>query len=903
MGFSRRDFLLSLSGVAVGAVPNVVRSQQGPNRDLVKLGVAAGLQTDPLVALLAQKVAVRVQGATQAQAAALQREAQLARSHLNAFNGVQLRRAVAKSSFLREIGFTTAVVDAVGAGTLVPTVTGFSEMYRPDVPSFLDSAMATIGSRIRNASQAEAGRVVETAAFALGYDGLKAIDVPKLATASLQAGVTQLWDGAASAAQLQSKGAAFLAPLLKVSQDQVQAAALLSVSFKKQEQAPGKDTFSFEFTPALKDIRAGVAVCDAVLTLMGDAGQPLRQDLRRVTQAAQSAIQLYQAAAVLASASGFGTVIALSGMLNGAGGVSAFAGLFGGGGQQARDNSEVLAAIDTLRKEMRKEFGNVNAKLDWILGRLDTLLEAIRRVGGQVEQALVLLRQANEQVSVVLQRINENTFILVDEGFQKVQNNCRRRIDEKKFDDASMDVCRTDLGHYGSLLNKRPFQYAGAPSAAETLASTFRNMPGAQQAPNGPDNYWHAAKALQEMADAARTPVAGMPAYEPGLIVVMNLLVELKTKFPKLYPMQNDTQAAAVRKVYVSHFEFKGSLMNGSISSYLHSSFRQVLREFENQCWAHWRAKAEALAGKEGRPGHGALKLSNASGAPTQGNYVVMGSNEVKAEGPLKPSYLECLTRPCADWPLTVAVTRFSALKADTEQLQTYHQIEVDFVLRYDGSDLHIPSVTVKLPDKEFVGPANHVDAVKWARMQQDPVYALTVLGPTEELRLAVAEMVGISGSSIRDRQVRKLYDNPNAQVSRMAWMELLNSPQVGGGDAGLKIPALAQLEQLGDFARAYCMLRCPEAAAQSNALQNLFYGAPGRRLPDGVALQAWLEPLTRPHANEPVFVPPFENFRQRAYALSRAINEAEWSDQQRGLPLELYFSGLEFERVFPAQN
>ena len=188
--------------------------------------------------------------------------------------------------------------------------------------------------------------------------------------------------------------------------------------------------------------------------------------------------------------------------------------------------------------------------------------------------------------------------------------------------------------------------------------------------------------------------------------------------------------------------------------------------------------------------------------------------------------------------------------------------------------------------------------------MQQDPVYALTVLGPTDELRNAVVEILRGLESIIADRQVKKLYSNQNARVSRMAWRDLLNSPQAGGGDAGLKIPALVQLEQLGDFARAYCMLRFPEAAAQSNLLQTLFYGAPGRRLPDGVALQAWLEPLSKlPHVHDPVFVPPFENFRQRAYALTRAIGEAEWSDRERGLPLELYFSGLEFERVFPAAN
>lgn len=907
MSFSRRSFLGSLSGLAAGVVVSggcQPRASPNPNRDLVKLGVAAGNQSNPLVALLAEKVAVRVQGATKAQAAELQREAQNAYSQLKSPNGAQLRSGVSKSSFLREIGFTTAVIDAVGAGILVPTVTGFSEMYRADVPSLLDSAIASIGSRVRNASQTEAEQVFATAAFALGYDGMTAIGVPKLANATLQEGLSQLWESADGAAQLQSKGAAFLAPLLRVSQEQVQAAAKLSKQFKKGGQ-DGEDTFSFEFTPTLKDIRAGVAICDAVLTLMGDADQPLRQDLRRAAQAAQSAIQLYQAAAVLASASGFGTVIALSGVLNGVGGVSAFAGLFGGG-QQAHDNSEVLAAIESLRNEMRKEFANVNAKLDLILGKLDTLVEAIQRLGGKVEQSLVLLRQVNEQMAVVLQRMNENTFILVDEGFQKTQNNCRRRIDEKKFDDASMDTCRTELGHYGSLLNKRPFQYAGAPSAAETLTSTFRNVPGVQQAPNGPDNYWHAAKALQVVAEEAKTPIAGMPAYEPGLIVVMNMLVELKMKFPKLYPMQNDTQAAAVRKVLVSHFEFKKSLRDGGVSIYLHSRYRQLLRDFENQCWAHWRAKAKALAGNVGSPGRGELKLSNASGGATQGNYVVMGSNDVKAEGPLRPSYMDCLTEPCTKWPLTVAVLRFSALKSDTAQLQTYHQIYVEFVLRYEGSDLHNP-LTLRLPDKEFVGPANFVNAAKWAQMQQDPVYALTVLGPTEELRRSVAEIVRISGRSvIPDRQVRKLYENQNAQMSREAWADLLNSPQLrgGDGDANLKLPALTQLEQLGDFARAYCMLRCPEAAAQSNALQNLFYGLPDHRLPDAAAMKAWLEPLTKPrHVDDPVFVPPFENFRQRADALTLAIGEMEWSDQQRGLPLDLHVSGLEFERSFPTQN
>ena len=68
--------------------------------------------------------------------------------------------------------------------------------------------------------------------------------------------------------------------------------------------------------------------------------------------------------------------------------------------------------------------------------------------------------------------------------------------------------------------------------------------------------------------------------------------------------------------------------------------------------------------------------------------------------------------------------------------------------------------------------------------------------------------------------------------------------------------------------------------------------------------MKAWLEPLTKPrNVDDPVFVPPFENFRQRADALTLAIDEMEWSDQQRGLPLDLHVSGLEFERSFPTQN
>jgi hypothetical protein len=904
MDVSRRDFVLA-GGVAAVA-PSALQAQSPGRKELLQVAMVVGANKEPVRALLAMQMADRARTASKAELLRLQKRALQSSAALTATGSLKLK-SISNDPFLREIGFTDALSKSLREGSLIQTTGAFTELYSPVRTSLINQAVAKVVSSTSNVTTAEASRILSAVACSLGFDGLKGASVEQL----LDPSKSVLNDGLSRA--LANAGGRLvpevLAPMLGLSADQVNAAASLADRFKAPGLVPGLDTFGFQIDGNAQSIRAGAAVCQLIVGIVG-GDSPVADQFRQASMAAQSAVQMYQAASLLATASGFGSFIALSGMLGGAGGVGLLASTFGDGGGRDR-TEEVMAAIEKLESRMMHEFGNVNAKLEMVLTQLQAVIKEIVEARATLDTVLGMLRTANAQISLVLQRINEVTFDSVDVEFQNRQAYCRNKLLERSHTKGSVEDCRHKLTPYAQAMTKGPFQYGGSSDAHQVLRDTFHEPPGRNQAPNGPGNYWHSAAAYKAVAVSAYgLPDPGTAAYEPGLVALLKLLADLKGQYKQHFPA-NDATVQGTRAVLQQHFAFKSHLRTSTSNVYrvVATRYAKQIDALEAQCRERVATRVVALLEADKvLSGWPAVKVRNASGVATHAAQTVVRPESVSADGAqgkIHPAYFRSphLTEfrsRAKEPPLTVLAIRFAGRQISGLQGSSPQDfVEMSAVVTYKYEELDLGTYTLALPNRRLIGP-DVLTTEQWSRTQSDPAYGLSIFGfPQAQEKLAQISPAYLA--TVIDLQRRKVMLNPRALLNKEGWKALAEAPELGGtGGPGKSLPALSELNKLGDFLRAHCLLAHPESAADCDALMALFYGSSEKRLPDTDALNGWLQGSVLPDRVEKMTVTlPFDDYMRRVNSLQLVLRDVERSQQDRGLAFEVYDAVSEYERQF----
>jgi len=532
----------------------------------MQVALVAGTAENPILPLMAQTVAVAVTRASKAQAENLTAGVQDLYQELRAAKTGEAVRDALMSRVSRELGLATAVDAALVAGRLVPTAAGFIEAYEPQRASLAESAAFEM-SRALKQEVTKANRAYVALAAAL-KGGLPSA-LPDVASFKERTGGLALLLGTAKPDVEQA--VSFAKTLMTNTSSEVKAlqALVLTGPGEAGSAALKVDSLMPSLTPSADGFRAGVAALHGVLNLVGASGPA--NEVKKAAMYAESAVQVYQAVSLIASAaSGWGMVTAASGLLSGGGGLAAFSGAFGGpSADQAAEkaaearHAETMAAIKQVHTLVEREFSKLNTKVEFIIKQLGEMLQEMERIGRQTDRLVVLVQETNRKVDELTFRVSLNELVRERNINKNEHERCASFARNNQAQGRALLACRTLYSGAAEQLAAAPWMltFNGLDSAREVLHTVLRFNPDDGRFP---DVSWAGARALRYCLDAHGVRGLEQPAFEPSLVLALdgysNLRRQNRTGFDKTNEEETRQQIQRIRTAASRHRSFVAAL-------------------------------------------------------------------------------------------------------------------------------------------------------------------------------------------------------------------------------------------------------------------------------------------------------------------------------------------------------
>ena len=918
---NRRHFLaLTASGPFALASSSAYSMSGSDALQSVALTLGAGLSADPTTVLLAQRTAISLTRASTKEAEALMR-------HLPAFvetfkSATSEREQIwaLKEGFALDVGLSKAVSEATSRGLLVPSGERFVEIIKPNVASFMQEASAEFHKVFnRQAEPLLKGQVFQGAKTAMGLQ--LAAAAPALLDGLLrQAGIppggpTQLIQGIA----LGANGAADALKSFQTSLTQragmevIRANERLKKTIAGPKSLDARDAASLD--SQMQSLRGGASVLFAALNMFGPQAGPVKDAINSAVNYAQSAVQIYRAVSLIAgAATGLGMLTAVSGLLNGAGGIGAFGGGDSGEAQAQERHRQVMAAISELRSTMVKEFTRVNAKLDYAIRQLNEVMDQIGQMRGEVRLILDRVAEADRRTEAMLLRSSLQTFRLQRNATQLDLENCKAPVALGLLSAKEMAVCQAKDAVLAEQI-ARPDWILGEGETIDEIVVRLKDalaVPGATQntASGVAGLKWNAAGAVRPLLTDLKVPatnqVVGNPAFEPMLIELAHLHVALKVQQPKAFAVTtrdiSDQQVAVLRATMDSHRSFIDSLRpRDALNISGHPLLAWLLDEYSESSVAfvkQIRQCTERLGNErvDSPQWHGTKSVFIRQRG-TDSKYQILSPQDFGTSGVPDSLVATVVPRKPTDEVLTIWVDQ-TKVTPQTTQYRFYLEsdltvVHADGVIYKTGYQWSLPRSNYPIGDADFAQKVQK-DMLGTMRLFLKEEHLINVLGPMRKIFDQVLRNIVLARQY---KYVRELNIDLEKEVIRSA-------PEFGGAKSYGQLHGAIRLERLGLAIRSVCQYGYGSLADDSSELLQLFFGSYGQRLPDKELWTSWANAATEsPQRTGNVISggTTVEGMLGSVQALlSRAVQGMIFYGYSRGPDFPFEFAKASFDRTFP---
>ena len=461
------------------------------------------------------------------------------------------------------LGISRAVDIAQQGGQLVAGMNRFVERLTPTRASLAQAATRELSGLLLGPDGARAARAYDTVGAVLGW--AQSAIPPNLATllptkyAELGSDIDKALMGGKDVVQ---QVQAFGARLRKDAQDEV-AKLKLTVKFPNTPQqlrrVDSNESAPVGLSEGVSALRAGASTLYSTLALLGANAEA--QAVARVAGYVESAAKVVQTVQLLATAAtGWGSVLAIGQLMGGAGGL----GFFGGGGADKGDAGQqaVLAALEGLRNDIKREFAQVNAKLDYVIDVLDEVVRTLARIDLTLAQLQGQVSRIDAKLDVLMLRQSQATLLLTRLVNDARHTTCKTLLDNR--DGKDLKECRAHYALVSSQLSDNPWQLpvSSLAEAHSILAATFPPDLGARTRARDAE-IWPAATAFAEvLRKQYAVVVPGAPAYEPALWECLDSYAAWRLAMPEAFNALVDTreQVLKIRTAAQNHETFVSAL-------------------------------------------------------------------------------------------------------------------------------------------------------------------------------------------------------------------------------------------------------------------------------------------------------------------------------------------------------
>jgi len=338
---------------------------------LVVSTLELGRAPSALTAILARQALAAAESASSSELTTISRDVAQLADDLRTATDSQALQQVLLGPLSQKYEVDRILAQELIGETVVPTVAGFlAQATLPGKASLVQSTTDLLATAYRDSKASALHAVVGAALRATGVEPT----VEELLGGQPEAFVQvfrDIWSGAKplDATTLIRLGETVAAQARSDVQQGLEQAVATIRDTALERLTPGAEPAEVPWSRELNEMRAATQAVQGLVTVLGG-----NEDAHRAVAYAQSAVQIGQAVAMLAAAStGWGAVVALSGLASGLGAM----GCVGGGAAAADANAPVLAAIENLLQTVKAEFAQVNQKLDDIIDKLEELLQAV----------------------------------------------------------------------------------------------------------------------------------------------------------------------------------------------------------------------------------------------------------------------------------------------------------------------------------------------------------------------------------------------------------------------------------------------------------------------------------------------------------------------------------------------
>jgi hypothetical protein len=819
----------------------------------------------------------------------------LAHDVRTASTGAQLTKLLV-SSEARRLGVADAVETGIAEHRLVAAAAGFFGTYNPNALSTVQQVSNAMLQALQ-ANGANSSRAFDVIGAVAGWapgsapKDLAAILPPNIG--AVGGAIVQMW----SAGQLTTANVEVLCK-------GVAGAAFMRMTNldlgKLAQGAPavppptGTDNFLFKYGSESEDLRVGAAAIYGVLSLLPN-GQS--EQLMNAAKYAQSAVQVYQSAMLLASmASGWGMVSVAGTLLSGVGGLGAFGGLAGDSGAAASEaaakarHEQLMSALKDLRKEMFNQFSHINSKMDFITKQLGTVLQQLESYRGQMNTLL-------ENVATVERRV-DYLSVRTDQAFlrQAIHTHEDRTIAcentlkyRQPVNDNRLLSCRKIYATLAARASADPFM-----SVPLSLEDAYIQLTSSFGAGTGERN-----KVAQEKASCISyvfinewgKPLPGKPAYGSLLQEAMTSYASWRRENLALFDKfsvgagKQDVarQIWDIRDAVTNHHLFLEALRDTTskepkkhlVFSPIFDAYQESIDDFQKQLTAlsdeGCKAVVEGTVNRKPPKGY-RLKIKSIYLNSPATPMPVAREDAFGVDG-ISPQFI------APHLPAEHVNDYFSIFAETLDLNQTYaeakalaaaspafdHAIFTKPILRmaveYFGSilfrfDAILPDFSVGLlssSESEFAALFN-------GRTVRDPLaffnsftisldYDAAANPPAFTFSFSKEVIQGLVAVQPQYLEALRNYQFVRCRMDYEFYMRMLQEKlkplfKLGRTAVLPKVPALTRFEQLCCLLRAVCLLGHEDAALNNNALQSLLYGSNGQAMPSGMVdydiLKAW---------------------------------------------------------------
>jgi hypothetical protein len=917
----RRHFLALTASGPYALASSGAHGMSGPDAlQSVALTLGAGLAADPTAVLLAQRTAISLSRASTKEAEALMRHLP---AFVHTFNSATSQREqiwALKEGFALDVGLSKAVSEATSRGLLVPSSERFVEIIKPNVASFMQEASAEFHKVFnRQGAPLLKGQVFRGVKTAMGLR-LEATAPALLGELLRQAGIppggpTQLIQGLALGANGAADGLkSFQSSVtLRAGQEVIRANERLKKAMAAPKSLAAREAASLD--SQMQSLRGGASILFAALNMFGPQAGPVKDAINSAVNFAQCAVQIYKAVSLVAgAATGLGMLTAVSGLLNGAGGIGAFGGGDSGEAQAQERHKQVMAAISELRSTMVSEFSRVNAKLDYAIRQLDEVLNQLAQMRGEVRLILDRVAEADRRTEAMMLRSSLQIFRLQRNATQLDLENCKAPVALGLLSAERMAVCQAKDAVLSEQI-VRPDWILGEGETVDELVARLKDalaVPGAtQNTASGVSGLkWNAAGAVRPLLTDLKAPatkqVVGNPAFEPMLIELAHLHVALKVQQPKTFAATpraiSDQQVETLRATMNSHRSFIDSLRpRDALNISGHPLFAWLLDEFRDSSAAfvkQLRQCTERLGNErvDSPRWHGKKTVFIRQGG-TDSKYQLLSPQDFGPSGVPDSLVASVLPRNPTDEVLTIFMNE-TRVTSRTDQYRFYLESDLT-VIHADGVSYKtayqwsLPRSNYQIGDADFAQRVRK-DMLGTMRLFLKEENLINVLGP---MRKTFDQVLS---NLILQRQfsyVRELGIHFEREVIRSA-------PEFGGAKSYGRLDAAVRLERLGLAIRAVCQYGYGSLVDDSSDLLQLFFGGYGQRLPDKDLWSNWANtPTESPEVNGGITsgASSVEGMLGSVHALlSRAVQGVIFHGYSRGPDFPFEFAKASFDRTFP---